>query len=232
MTDRRRAWPHVTVGAVADAVSLLLAAGAGVSFLLGHGGWTLTASCAALVAGAVALILSWRRRQPVAAAGAALVIAVGAAGLGTWSGADPAPAVTLDFDPQVDPVPYCRSYGGTGRIPDGQQVLLFDRATADVTGAYYFHGQAERTGHGWLARGVEIGRLPTEAEPDLDRGVTFDVYAQLVTEETARVLRDRDNVVIYPRDEKQPPVWLLRDLPGKTAATLRVIRGAAPGECD
>ncbi|WP_306207544.1 hypothetical protein [Actinoplanes sp. RD1] len=230
MTDRRRAWPHVTVGAVADAVSLLLAAGAALSFLLGHGGWTLAASCAALLAGTVALVLGWRRRHPVAAAVAVLVIAVGAAGLGTFSRGEP--AVTLAFDPQADPVPYCRSYEGTGRIPDGHQVLLFDRATADVTGAYYFHGQAARTDHGWLARGVEIGRLPTAAEPELDRGVTFDVYAQLVAEETARILRDRDNIVIFPRDEQQPPVWLLRELPGRTAATLRVTRGAAPGECD
>ncbi|GGK76199.1 AzlD domain-containing protein [Mangrovihabitans endophyticus] len=226
--DKSR-WPRPSLGAVADTVGLVLAAITVVSFLVVRGGWLLGLSCAVLVAGAVGLALCWRRRRRLPAVVAAMLIMLGAGGAGAAL-ARAAPARPLDadlrFSPVLDPVPYCRSYPGTGTVPDGYQLLIFDRG---ATGPYYFHSQAERANQGWVARRVGIGLAPTAADPDLDEGARITLYAQMVTEETARVLRDRDNIAIYP--ERPDAQWLLRKLPGRTVDAVALVRAAGLGEC-
>jgi hypothetical protein len=222
-----------SLGATADVVGLALAALAAVSFLVGHGGWLLGLSCAVVAVGGFALLLSWRRRRAVLAGVAALVVGLGAGGTGaalarSAPAAKPAAEPVLRFNPQLDPVPYCHSFSGSGAVPAGHQLLIFDRGS-DSKAPYYFHKQAERTERGWVARNLGIGIAPTADDPDRDRGARIDLYAQLVTEETARVLRDRANIAIFP--ENPDAQWLLRDLPGRTADTLRLVRAAGPGTC-
>lgn len=224
-------FPRPTLGATADVVGLVLAALAAISFVVGRLGWLLGLSAAVVAAGALALVLSWRRRHAVLTAVAVLVIGLGAGGVGAAA----ASASTVDavvpvlrFDPQPDPVPYCRSYTGTGEVPGGYQLLIFDRGS-DSGDPYYFHGQAETTERGWVVRTIGIGLEPTAAEPGLDAGARIDIFAQLVTEETARVLRDRTNIVIFPAGPDDQ--WLLRELPGRTVDTLRVVRAAGRGTC-
>jgi len=225
--------PRPSLGATADVVGLALAALAAASFLIGHGGWLLGLSCAVVTAGGLALLLSWQRRHTVLAAVAVLVIGLGAGGIGaavarsTPTASTTAEAV-LRFSPQLDAVPYCQSYSGTGTIPDGYQLLIFDRGS-DSESPYYFHKQAERTEGGWVAPTLGIGLEPTAADPDRDRGARIDLFAQLVTEETARVMRDRDNIAIFP--ETPDSQWLLRQLPGRTADTLKLVRAAGAGAC-
>ena len=225
--------PRPSLGAAADVVGLVLAALAAVSFLIGHGGWLLGLSCAVVAVGGLALLLSWQRRRTVLAAVAVLVVGLGAAGIGAVAARSATAAGTtagasLRFNPQLDPVPYCQSYFGTGTVPDGYQLLLFDHGR-DSEAPYYFHKQAEKTDQGWMARTLGIGSEPTASQPDRDRGVRIDLFAQLVTEETARVLRDRANIAIFP--ETPDAQWLLRQLPGRTADTLHLVRAAGAGTC-
>ncbi|BCJ56060.1 hypothetical protein Asp14428_75350 [Actinoplanes sp. NBRC 14428] len=225
--------PRPSLGATADVVGLALAALAGVSFLIGHGGWLFGLSCAVLAVGGLAVLLSWQRRRHLLAAVAVLVVALGAGGIGAAaapSTPEPAPRAepVLRFNPQLDPVPYCQSYSGTGTIPAGHQLLIFDRGS-DSEAPYYFHKQADRTAQGWEARTLGIGLAPTPAQPDRDRGARIDLFAQLVTEETAQVLRDRANITIFP--ENPASQWLLRHLPGRTAHTLHLVRASGPGTC-
>jgi hypothetical protein len=226
-----------SLGATADVVGLALAALAAVSFLVGHGGWLLGLSCAIVPVGGLALVLSWRRGRAVLAGVAVLVVGLGAGGIGAAvarsapaadPAADPAAKAVLRFNPQLDPVPYCQSFSGSGTVPDGHQLLIFDRGS-DSEDPYYFHKQAERTDQGWVAPTLGIGVGPTAGKPDLGAGSRIDLFAQLVTEETARVLRDRTNFVIYPEDPRSQ--WLLRELPGRTADTLKLVRVAGAGAC-
>jgi hypothetical protein len=223
--------PRPSLGATADVVGLALAALAAISFVVGQLGWLFGLSCAVVAVGGLALLVSWRRRHAVLTAIAVLLVGLGAGGIGAAaapSATGTAADAVLRFNPEPDPVPYCQSYSGTGTIPGGHQLLIFDRATGSGD-PYYFHKQAERTERGWVARTIGVGLAPTTAEPDLDRGARIDVFAQLVTEETARVLRDRANIAIFP--ETAGGQWLLRELPGRTADTLQVVRAAGPGSC-
>jgi hypothetical protein len=224
--------PRPSLGATADVVGLALAALAVISFVVGQLGWLLGLSCAVVAAGGLALVVSWQRRRPMLAAVAVLVVGLGAGGIGAAAASTPVPdpvaEAVLRFNPQLDPVPYCQSYSGTGALPDGYQLLIFDRGS-DSDDPYYFHKQAEKTERGWVARTIGIGLEPTAAEPNRDRGARIDLYAQLVSEETARVLRDRANIAIFP--ETSHPQWLLRELPGRTMDTLHVVRAAGAGTC-
>ena len=227
--------PRPSLGATADVVGLVLAALAAISYLVGHGGWLLGLSCTIVAVGGLALLLSWQRRHTVLAAVAVLVIGLGAGGIGAAVARPAPPAATtsapvpvLRFNPQREPVPYCQSYSGTGTIPAGYQLLIFDRGS-DSNSPYYFHKQAEKTDQGWAAPTIGIGLEPTAAKPDLDRGARIDLFAQLVTEETAQVLRDRSNVAIFP--ETPDAEWLLRRLPGRTMDTLKLVRAAGAGSC-
>jgi hypothetical protein len=225
--------PRPSLGAAADVVGLALAALAAVSYLIGHGGWLLGLSCAVVTAGGLALLLSWQRRHTVLAAVAVLVVGLGAGGIGAAVArsapvANPTAEAVLRFNPQLDPVPYCQSYSGTGVVPAGYQLLLFDRGS-DSEAPYYFHKQAEKTGRGWVARTLGIGLEPTAGQPGRSRGDRIDLFAQLVTEETAKVLRDRTNIEIFP--ENPDAQWLLRELPGRTVDTLRLVRAAGAGAC-
>ncbi|MEU4623342.1 hypothetical protein AB0G04_25645 [Actinoplanes sp. NPDC023801] len=224
--------PRPSLGATADVVGLALAALAVISFVVGQLGWLLGLSCAAVAVGGLALVVSWQRRRPMLTAVAVLVVGLGAGGVGavaaSASAADTAAGAELRFNPQLDPVPYCQSYSGTGTVPDGYQLLIFDRASGSGD-PYYFHKQAEKTDRGWVARTIGIGLEPAAAEPDRDRGARIDLFAQLVTEETARVLRDRANIAIFP--ESPAAQWLLRELPGRTTDTLQLVRAAGPGTC-
>jgi hypothetical protein len=234
-----RSRPLVTDAA--NVVSLLTGIVTVVPLLRGRGGWLLTGSVAAVLFGGSALGLIWLRGPAKGTwwrvALAAVVVLFGAAGLG--AGAERAahreapggePQVELRFEAVGESVPYCRTYAGTGTVPQGYQLLLFDRGDTDEPGApYYFHGQAERRDGGWAAPRIGIGLAPTAADPRLDEGARIILYAQLVREETALVLRDRGNIVIFP--EKPENQWLLRDLPGVTKDKLRLTRAVGPGDC-
>ncbi|GAA3334841.1 hypothetical protein GCM10020358_00820 [Amorphoplanes nipponensis] len=201
----------------------------GFALLLVTGGAALLLGSIALVAGAPA-----RRRFAAALAVLAVVAGGGVAGVAVDrlvrprdAAVDPA-TLRFRFDPVLETVPFCRDYPGTGRIPDGYQLLMFDRPTADPAADLWLDGPAERTDRGWVFRNVQLGDEPTPADPDRNRGLQVELFARLVAAETAEVLTPRSNITVVNDPGGQ---WKVRALPGRRADTLRVTLNADRGAC-
>jgi hypothetical protein len=70
----------------------------------------------------------------------------------------PPPAAThLTINQPTGQVPRCNTITGTGTIPAGMTLLLFDRGSMESTEPYWFDGVAQPTATGWSVSGVEIG---------------------------------------------------------------------------
>lgn len=71
----------------------------------------------------------------------------------------PVSAEGLRFVQPVGLVKACDSFQGTGTIPNGYELLVFDRA---VGGAFYLDGTAIRTAAGWSTPSISLGAPQVE----------------------------------------------------------------------
>jgi hypothetical protein len=63
----------------------------------------------------------------------------------------------IKLDPIAGPIPYCNEFFGTGTIPAGYGLWIFDRSAEDSTAKYYLDSQAFAAGNDWSAKNIEIG---------------------------------------------------------------------------
>ncbi|MBO2456140.1 hypothetical protein [Actinomadura violacea] len=129
----------------------------------------------------------------------------------------------LAFKKTEGPVPPCAAFKGTGTIPDGKKLLVFDREVTSSglpieSGGYYFDGFATPTDDGWFIDDVEIGR-----------DATYDFHAEVTA-----VLGDAEKAEGYSAEHPSPQSRLNLPLPafasdGKTS--IRVHRNKAKGGC-
>lgn len=212
-------WPK-SLEIIANALQSLVAAGAVLAFLIGQGGWGLAAGAVAITLGIalVAKGMVKPTRWQIVVALITLMLGGFAVGgtVGAWTGlaSKPSPTPTssankstspstsvphststipailaMEFDPQ-NRVPFCQDYTGTGEIPKGYELWLFDRDAANPNGPYYTDRRsAERTEHGWRAKEINLG-----VHPDIDLkkqsvGSRIELVAVLLTEVFANYLR-------------------------------------------
>ncbi len=142
----------------------------------------------------------------------------------------PAPgghAPHLKFLPVAGPIPHCVSFSGTGGIPAGHALVLFDRATDSgghytPTSTFSYDGQAAPSpaGAGWTAPDLDIGSGDAG-----DRGSHIAIVAVLVPQATADFLDalagESDSGLLPPN------VTSL----GTTADRLVVVRNAQNAHC-
>jgi hypothetical protein len=90
----------------------------------------------------------------------------------------------LDFQlPQDNLIPYCSRLDGTGQIPNGDAVVIFDRQVNDndeaaSTSLYSFDGSVVASGGGWSLPQIYIGSLN-------ESSFTDELAAVLVSSATA-----------------------------------------------
>jgi hypothetical protein len=70
-----------------------------------------------------------------------------------------ASAFTTDIKlaPIAEPIPYCNDFLGTGTIPAGYELWIFDQAAGDITAKYYLDSEAVAADNNWSANNIEIG---------------------------------------------------------------------------
>jgi hypothetical protein len=124
-------------------------------------------------------------------------------------------------NPQI-PVPYCDVYVGTGRIPAGDKVLIFDQPLTDdnqpnLLQSFYYDGSAVPTKTGWLTRRVTIG---VTGKAGADEHI--ELLAILAPENLANYVQS----IFTPSNS-----WWKSSasLPGLQAAQLDVVRNADNG---
>lgn len=71
----------------------------------------------------------------------------------------PAPLVTTNIKlaPIFGRIPFCNEFAGTGTIPAGYQLWIFDKDAEDPTAKYYLDTQAIQSGNDWSASNIQIG---------------------------------------------------------------------------
>jgi hypothetical protein len=72
------------------------------------------------------------------------------------------------------PIPFCNTFSGTGTIPSGYQLWIFDKNTEDPTAKYYLDSQATAIGNTWSASNIQIGNGTGDA------GTRTTIYAVLL----------------------------------------------------
>lgn len=117
-------------------------------------------------------------------------------------------------------IPHCTDFSGSGAIPDGWQLLIFDRSAADPNASYWFNGVAEPTDQGWVARSVQIG----EGEPDEGRRV--EIAAVLVLDRYAAYLSS-----IQAGNDGGVAYWWAGSLPAEPVDTVFVERNSDATPC-
>jgi hypothetical protein len=63
----------------------------------------------------------------------------------------------IKLAPIAQPVPYCNDFLGTGTIPAGYELWIFDRDAEDPAAKYYLDSQAVAVGNSWSVNNIEIG---------------------------------------------------------------------------
>jgi hypothetical protein len=63
----------------------------------------------------------------------------------------------IKLAPIAEPIPYCNQFLGTGTIPAGYELWIFDQDAEDPTAKYYLDSQAIAVGNNWSANHIEIG---------------------------------------------------------------------------
>lgn len=68
-------------------------------------------------------------------------------------------AFTTDIKlaPIAEPIPYCNEFLGTGTIPAGYELWIFDQVAGDPAARYNLDSQAVTVGNSWSANNIEIG---------------------------------------------------------------------------
>lgn len=80
----------------------------------------------------------------------------------------------IKLAPIAGSIPYCNNFLGTGTIPAGYQLWIFDKSAEDPTAKYYLDSRAIPAGNGWSANNIEIGNGAG------DRGHRTSIFAVLV----------------------------------------------------
>jgi hypothetical protein len=63
----------------------------------------------------------------------------------------------IKLAPIAEPIPYCNDFLGTGTIPAGYELWIFDQDAEDSAAKYYLDSQAVAVGNSWSATNIEIG---------------------------------------------------------------------------
>jgi hypothetical protein len=74
------------------------------------------------------------------------------------TGPTPSPPTTnIKLGPIAEPIPYCNQFLGTGTIPAGYELWIFDQSAEDPSADYYLDAQAVPAGNTWSASNIEVG---------------------------------------------------------------------------
>jgi hypothetical protein len=63
----------------------------------------------------------------------------------------------IKLAPIAEPIPYCNEFLGTGTIPAGYELWIFDQVAGDPAAKYNLDSQAVAVGNSWSATNIEIG---------------------------------------------------------------------------
>lgn len=96
----------------------------------------------------------------------------------------------LKFLPPAEPIPHCVTFNGTGAIPAGDDLVLFDRPSDRLgnytdTPAFSYDGPVDASGGGWVAPDQEIGSGDSS-----DNGAHIAIVAVLMPQGAAHFLND------------------------------------------
>ena len=129
---------------------------------------------------AFALVVRWGQEHPESKSGTR------PAGTGSLAAA----AAHLRFLAPAEPIPHCVTFNGTGTIPRGDELVLFDHPS-DYAGRYSatpqfgYDGPVDAKAGGWVAPDREIG----SGDPS-DNGTHIAIVALLVPENVKNFLND------------------------------------------
>jgi len=128
----------------------------------------------------------------------------------------------LKFDKQTDLAPWCAQFVGSGAIPKGHALVIFDRSADEPGSPLYFDGTATATATGWVSPKLHIGDKG-------DRGLRISLLAFLVTEQQAKFI---ESIRVLPVDATQPVngAWMSAG-PTSPADEWIVTRTADLGSC-
>ena len=138
------------------------------------------------------------------------------------------PSVVAKFDPHPELVNFCGTYQGSGTIPDGFEVVIFDRASDNPRNTYAYDEKALKKEGSWVTNALGLGDNP-DFPPDKSIGLRVEIHAQLVDERLYQTLRG-----IVPVDKTGKPVkdgfFKATELPGLELDVLNVERGTGRGD--
>ncbi len=153
----------------------------------------------------------------------------------------PAPTVTRTIEPKAPivhlgfsltstaSVPWCNTFDGTGSIPEGDSLLIFDSPLGPngqpiAQTQYFFDGPASRIStDAWSISPVYIGNKN-------DTGIYVSIDGILVTDRTANFI---ESLAAEPIDPANAQVaWKSKSLPpGLAHIHLTVLRNANTRQC-
>lgn len=193
----------------------------------------------ALLGGIGCIVRAYRVRIRVLMAFGVVLLVLGSAALGlAWRRPSPSrvdsqlvyPNLKIKIDPPGNRVNFCGKFGGTGTIPDGFELVLFDKSSGDPDEAFAFHEKAQKLGNRWLSPEISLGDNPIPG-PDRSVGLKVELHAQLVDQGLYNAL-----LGIVAIDGAGKPVvrgyWKAQTLPGINEDVLEVERGPGQGDAD
>ncbi|HKR70379.1 MAG TPA: hypothetical protein VJT16_16185 [Streptosporangiaceae bacterium] len=119
----------------------------------------------------------------------------------------PAPALKTDIElaPVSEPIPFCNVFAGTGTIPNGYELWIFDKDAEDASAKYYLDTQAVQSGKTWTAGNIEIG------DGAGDTGHQTTVFAVLVPRRVMRWMRSFKDIESGIPSPELPPDSVVAD---------------------
>ncbi|TDC60272.1 hypothetical protein E1200_30745 [Actinomadura sp. GC306] len=121
-----------------------------------------------------------------------------------------------------DVIPHCNQITGTGSIPSGHRIALFDRSLSEANAPYWFDQIANPTDNGWRVDDVQIG------EGEGDEGAAVELIAVLLPEKTAQYLA---SIQTGNGDADVATYWWATHLPAEAVDRVKVTRNADTKEC-
>jgi hypothetical protein len=129
----------------------------------------------------------------------------------------PSPALApIRFNEPGGKVPYCNDLSGTGTIPAGQVLAIFDHGLSEANEPYWFDQLAEPAGDGWRARDISLG----DGEK-ADEGKDIELSAVLVPADIGKYLTSID----------AENFWWSSRLPTEPVAKIGVVRNEDVKPC-
>jgi hypothetical protein len=125
----------------------------------------------------------------------------------------PTPATDLRITAPVGAIPLCNAFTGTGTIPAGKALVLFDQSVGPGE-PYWLDGIADRAPTGWIVRDVEV----VDGGPATKGDHTRLVIVLVDTTVAASLDAGSDG-------------WNTTVLPGPPADSITVVSGADARHC-